>query len=81
MSSLLSEVLEIEVKVDHDGGSGFAFSRDVLDDGGTMRRISCDRKNVTNNEPDNTFPRARYHIRSPSEVGRPQDDNGNARFP
>ena len=32
MTGLLSEVLEIEVEIGHDGGSGFAFSRYVLDD-------------------------------------------------
>ena len=49
MTGLLSEILEIEVKVGHDGGSGFAYGQDVLDDGGTMRRISWDWKGVRQN--------------------------------
>ena len=59
VTGLLSEVLEIEVKIGHDGRSGFAYSHDVLDDGGTMQRISCDRKEVRNNEPDDALTRAR----------------------
>ena len=61
MTGLLSEILEVEVEIGHDGGSGFTYSGDVLDDGGTMRRISRNRtrKEVWHNEPDDTFPRAR----------------------
>ena len=67
MTGLLFEILEIEVKVGHDGGSGFAYSQDVLDDGGTVRRISRDGKGVRQNKPDDALPRARYRYRSLSE--------------
>ena len=67
MTGLLFEILEIEVKVGHDGGSGFAYSQDVLDDGGTMGKISWDTKGVRPNKPDDTLPRARYRYRRLSE--------------
>ena len=35
VTGLFSEVLEVEVKIGHDGGFGFAFGLDVLDNGGT----------------------------------------------
>ena len=36
---MLVEILEVEVEVGHDRGSGFAYSRNVLNDGGTGGKL------------------------------------------
>jgi hypothetical protein len=59
-TGFLFDIPEIEVKVGHDGGSSIACGHDVLDDGGTGKKISSDRKEARKNKPDDAFPRARY---------------------
>ena len=60
MTGLLSKVLEIEVKIGHDGRSHFAYGLDVLDDRGTKEKSAAAGKDVRKNEPDNAFTGARW---------------------
>ena len=81
MTGFLVDIPEIKIKVGHDRGSSFAYSHDVLNDGGTGEKISSDRKEEWDNEPNDAFPRARYDNRSLSEDARAKNDDRNARFP
>ena len=63
VTGLLVKIPEIEVKVGHDSRSSFADGHNILDNRGTRKKLSPDRKQEKNNEPDNAFPRARYKNR------------------
>ena len=81
VTSFLVDIPEIKIKVCHDGGSNFACGHKVFDDGGTGEKISPDRKEAGNNEPDYAFPCARYDNWSLSKGARPKTEDRNTRFP